>query len=307
VEYGAVLPTLAMFGGALPNLGGLLEYARAAEDAGYTSVWAADHVLHQDPGYYAPVCLQAVAMAAPKLRVGFATMPAFLQHPLYAAKILSTLERLTGGQLEAAFSIGDERPEMRALGIDPRERGGRLDETLAVLDLLRRGGAVSFTGRYYQFEGVRIEPPLSLPPANVYVASWTGTKALERIFRHGAGWMASGLFSRREDLERGVAALREEASRRGAPLPRTVMTNVLTFISDNEGAVEQAQRALADPDGSLSGARGVRLIGSLEAVGKRLRYLASLGFERLNVLPVEYDAAQLAAFMTVARSLSEGP
>src|SRR5215207_3913914 len=135
-----------MFGAALPSMHQLLDYARAAHSAGLTSAWAADHVMHAAPSYYAPAVLSMVATALPDIRVGFASMPAFVRHPIAAAKVIATLEIFSEGRLDVAFSIGDERAEMAALGVPRSQRGRRLDELLAILRVLATEDEPSFEG-----------------------------------------------------------------------------------------------------------------------------------------------------------------
>lgn len=291
-----------MFGGALPGPRGLLDYAKAAHSLGFRSAWAADHILHEAPSHYAPACLQAVATAVPEMKIGFAAMPAFLRHPLATAKVIFTLQILSGGRLEVALSIGDERPEMWALGVNPAERGRRLDETLEVLTRLATEDEVTYRDKHYSFEGARLRPKPPegrLPP--LFIASWSGTKSLQRILRFGCGWMASGLFSLEKDLRQGMAALRGSAQEQGKPQPATILTNVLTLISEDPGRLERAGALFRSDTGPRVDTRGMRLVGPRELVRERLAQIEALGFQRLNVLPLDFDVAQLEAFMRLVR------
>jgi alkanesulfonate monooxygenase SsuD/methylene tetrahydromethanopterin reductase-like flavin-dependent oxidoreductase (luciferase family) len=297
-EFGVVLPTLALFGGEPAGHRGLIDYAKAAHSLGFQSAWAADHIMHEVPGHYATACLQAVATAVPEMKIGFGTMPAFVRHPLAAAKIIFTLQTLSEGRLEVALSIGDEREEMAALGVERRERGGRLDETLDILSRLAAGDEISHEGRYYSFERARILPAPpggKLPP--LFIASWTGKKALERILRYDAGWMASGLFSREDGLRAGMETVREAAAERGKQSPPAIITNVPVAISDDRSALEDVRMFLGGPQPLMDDEAGLRLVGPAELAKERLSRIESIGFERLNVLPARYDLWQLEAFM----------
>ena len=298
-EFGVVLPNIGLFGGEPAGHRELIAYAKAAASLGFRSAWAADHIMHEAPTHYAPVYLQAVATAVPQLKIGFGTMPAFVRHPIAAARVIFTLQELSEGRLEVALSIGDERAEMRALGVNPETRGGRLDEMLEILTRLASGDEVTHEGRYYSFEGARLRPlPANgLPP--LFIASWTGKKSLERILRYGTGWMASGLFSLEENMREGMTALREAARERGKPAPATIITNVLVLISDDRAEIERA-RLVQDGTHRLDDSRGMWLVGPAEVVRERLARIESIGFERLNVLPVGFDIRQLEAFMKIA-------
>lgn len=298
-EFGVVLPNLGLFGGEPAGHRELIAYAKSAASLGFQSAWAADHIMHETPTHYAPVYLQAVATAVPQLKIGFATMPSFVRHPIAAARVIFTLQELSEGRLEVALSIGDERAEMRALGVDPATRGGRLDEMLEILTRLASGEELTYEGRYYSFEGARLRPrPASgLPP--LFIASWTGKKSLERILRYGTGWMASGLFSLEEKMREGMTALREAARERGKPEPTTIITNVLVLISEDRAEIERARLVQGGAHG-LDDSRGMRLIGPAEVAKERLARIEEIGFERVNVLPVGFDLRQLEAFMKIA-------
>lgn len=297
-EFGVVLPTLALFGGEPAGHRGLIDYAKAAHSLGFRSAWAADHIMHEVPGHYATACLQAVATAVPEMKIGFGTMPAFVRHPLAAARIIFTLQTLSEGRLEVALSIGDEQEEMAAMGIDRSERGGRLDEALEIITQLASGDALTYKGRYSAFERARILPPPPggrLPP--LFIASWTGRKAQERILRYDAGWMASGLFSREDGLRTGMETLRVAARERGKKSPPTIITNVPVGISEDRAALDAVRMYLRGPQPLLDGEGGLRLVGPAEVAQERFTRIESIGFDRLNVLPVNYDVRQLEAFM----------
>lgn len=297
-EFGVVLPNLALFGGEPAGHRELISYAKAAYSLGFRSAWAADHIMHETPSHFAPTYLQAVATAVPEMKIGFGTMPAFVRHPLEAARIIFTLQTLSEGRLEVALSIGDERPEMIALGVDPSERGGRLDETLEILTRLASGDEVTYRGRYYSFDRARIQPAPDdgrLPP--LFIASWTGKKSLERILHYDTGWMASGLFSREVDVRGGMDTIRAAAKERGKDWPPTILTNVPVGISDDRSALEKVQMFLGGPQPLLDDERDLRLVGPAEVAKERLARVESLGFERLNVLPMGYLVQQLEAFM----------
>lgn len=300
-EFGVVLPNLALFGGEPAGHSELLSYARAAEGLGFRSAWAADHIMHETASHYAPACLQAVATALPRMKIGFGTMPAFVRHPLVAAKVIFTLQALSEGRLEVALSIGDERNEMRALGVNPAERGRRLDELLEILTLLAAGGGVTYEGPSTGFQNVHILPgPANgkLPP--MFIASWTGDKSLTRILKYGTGWMASGLFSSEKRVRDGMVALRDGATAAGVGEPPAMLTNVLLFITDREAEIESRRAFLGGPQPIACPPGGLRLVGPVGFVREQLALIQDIGFRRLNVLPVDYEARQLEAFMKIA-------
>jgi alkanesulfonate monooxygenase SsuD/methylene tetrahydromethanopterin reductase-like flavin-dependent oxidoreductase (luciferase family) len=98
------------------------------------------------------------------------------------------------------------------MGVDGKERVGRLEEALAVIRLLWPGEPVSFEGRFTRLTDVRLSPT----PKRRKLEIWLGgqaPKALDRIGRIGDGWLAS--FVSPEDFGRKAQAIRASAAAAG--------------------------------------------------------------------------------------------
>lgn len=152
--------TTVRLGLALPQYGKLADpaavagFAAAAEELGYASLWVGDRVLTPVeptdlyPGGGTPerpyppefvhfvdpfVALTAAATATRSARLGTSTLSAPLYSPVLLARMLTSLDLLSGGRVDAGFGLGWLRDEYTATGVPWAGRGARLGELIEVL------------------------------------------------------------------------------------------------------------------------------------------------------------------------------
>jgi probable F420-dependent oxidoreductase len=111
------------------------------------------------------------------------------RHPLVTAKMLATLDRLSGGRIILGAGVGWLREEFEALGAPPFEdRGAVTDEYLAFMRQTWTTDPVSFRGRYVSVAGVHALPkPVRPGGIPVWIGGHTDG-AVRRAARLGDGW-----------------------------------------------------------------------------------------------------------------------
>src|SRR5436309_10283735 len=119
--------------------------ARAAEAAGFESLWAGEHVVLPDPqappSPMAPedhsldpiAALTYIAAHTSTIRLGTGIIILPQRNPLVLAKELASLDVLSGGRLIFGVGAGYLEPEFRALGIPFEQRGPRTVEYLQAM------------------------------------------------------------------------------------------------------------------------------------------------------------------------------
>jgi probable F420-dependent oxidoreductase len=192
---------------SVPDAGYLRELAQAAEELGYDSIWAGDHISYRNPIVDIVVALSTFAASTARISIGAGVVLLPLRHPSVVAKEFASLDHVSGGRLILGVGVGGEgAKDFEAVGVDPGERGARTDESMRALRELFRGRA-SFSGRFFSFDDVEIEPgPAQAggPPL------WVGGRsraAISRATRLGDGWIP--IWVSVERFKAGLAQLPE--------------------------------------------------------------------------------------------------
>ncbi|MCW2767883.1 MAG: Luciferase-like, subgroup [Nocardioides sp.] len=146
-----------------------------------------------DDGYTPSVLALATAIAARTSRVGIATniLQLPLHHPLRIAEDSLTVDALSGGRFRLGVAVGYRELEFEALGTTTKERGSRMEESLAILRLAFSGEAFSFEGKHWTIPEVVVRPGPVRPGGPPIWLGGTAPVAIERAARLADGFMAS--------------------------------------------------------------------------------------------------------------------
>jgi probable F420-dependent oxidoreductase len=212
--------------------------AQLAEDLGFDAAWVGDHLACPAPGLDAPACLAAAAAVTSRIGLGLSVMLLGLRPPAWAAKQLATIDALSGGRLLLGVGVGGEFPEeFAAAGVPLRQRGARLDDSLAVIGDLLTGRPVEYAGRTLTVSSPGLEPAMAAPPP-IYVGG-RGEPALRRAARHADVWLPMWLTpDRLAERSRMLAELAEQA---GRPVPGTALLIGVHIDDDRDRARAQAE------------------------------------------------------------------
>jgi probable F420-dependent oxidoreductase len=182
----------------LPNFGPdstperIRRSAELAEELGFDSVWATEHILvgaeavDRYGRVYAPfVTLGWIAGWTERIVLGTSIVIVPLHHPVHVAKEAATLHELSGGRIALGVGMGWHRDEFDFLGSEFEGRGRRGDEALRLMRALW-AGETEFHGRWWSFENATFGPLPSSPP-EIWVGGGSAP-ALRRVRELGAVW-----------------------------------------------------------------------------------------------------------------------
>lgn len=195
----------------LPNEGeAALDIVRAApcyEAMGYAGLWFTDHVVYYKtfPTFYGPYWLELlstlayVAAITKTVRLGLGILVVPHRDAVLAAKMLATLDQLSGGRIDLGVGTGWAIDEFKGLGRGDvfEHRGAFTNEALDVFRLCwTQKGELSFEGRFTRFENMEFEPK----PVQPHVPVWIGSSGvpdakgpvLRRVARHADIWHPTG-------------------------------------------------------------------------------------------------------------------
>jgi probable F420-dependent oxidoreductase len=220
---------LGLFGinmGAAPEPATLVGVARAAEAAGFDSVWAGEHVVLPDPQVppspMAPrdpaldplVALTWAASATRTLRVATGIVILPQRNPLVLAKQVASVDVLSGGRLLFGIGAGYLEPEFRAVGANFSDRGAVTDEYLEAMQHLWYDDHPEYHGRFVDFGGIDAYPRPVQQPLPIIVGGHT-PPAYRRAVARGHGWYGFALTP--ETAAHSLAGLRDAAGRVDRP------------------------------------------------------------------------------------------
>jgi alkanesulfonate monooxygenase SsuD/methylene tetrahydromethanopterin reductase-like flavin-dependent oxidoreductase (luciferase family) len=245
------------------------------------------------------------------VRLATGILIAALRNPVFVAKEIASLQFLSGGRFELGIGVGWDAHEYEVAGVPLRERGRRTDEILGIFERLWTGEPVTHHGRYYHFDDVVIDPPLpKKPPLWLAGGSKIVTElspdpenmarsVLERICRHGDGWLARAAGST-DSVIADWAQIQGRLAELGRP-PGSVIFGHLNFMhvvpTDDEGTAHRVQRPLFErimgSHRSFEHLQTSYLLGTPRQIRGRIAELADAGLEYLVLTPLDYDLEQL--------------
>lgn len=153
--------------------------AAAVDDAGADLLAVPDHVMQMGigggpdmPMLEAYTLLGALAARTSRVRLAAFVTPASLRHPPLLAKMVTTLDVVSGGRAVLGIGAGVNAPEHEAYGLefpDVRTRTRRLGETLEVCAAMFRQPLTTFAGEHVTLTDARNIPAPLQPRLPVLV------------------------------------------------------------------------------------------------------------------------------------------
>lgn len=203
MDVGLVLPQL----GPVTDMRVIKDVARLAEEMGFAHLWVQDHFLYaleQQGEYggsaaaqpevyqsvYAPLeVLAAVAAWTETIGLGTSVLVGGNHWPVQLANELATIDQLSQGRLTAVgLGVGWSHEEHRAVGVDPRTRGRRIDEFLEVLTKCWADDPVEHHGEFFDVPRSIVRPkPYQRPRPRLMSGMWS-KKGLRRTALHYDLW-----------------------------------------------------------------------------------------------------------------------
>jgi probable F420-dependent oxidoreductase len=206
--------------------GRLLEVVRRAEARGLDSLWVTDHVIvpedvsiiYKDDMLDPLAVLPWLAAVTERISIGTSVIIVPYRSPIPVAKLLASVDVLSGGRLIFGAGIGWMEGEFAALGVPIKERASRTDEALELIHALWTQERPEIDTRRYRLHGYRVSPmPLQKPRPPIWIGGGSDG-ALRRVARYGDGWHATG--AEPEVFRQGGKTVQrywKEAGRAGEP------------------------------------------------------------------------------------------
>lgn len=164
--------------------------ARWAEDKGFDYVATGEHLFFNVPLPNGLITLAAAAGATRRIRLLSALTLLPLYPPALAAKLIATLDNVSGGRFDLGVGVGGEFPaEFAAVGVPVKERGKRTDESLELITTFLSGEPVTGEGWWGSADNLKLKPPAVQRP---HPPIWLGGRkeaAFRRAGRFANHWL----------------------------------------------------------------------------------------------------------------------
>ena len=250
------------FGIAFANTGpfadgeGAAQLARAAETAGFDSLWTVEHIVYPE-GYesaypYSPdgkmpgggdspipdplIWLAFVAAATDTLRLGTGISLLPERSPVVYAKEVATLDAMSGGRVELGVGIGWLKEEFAALGVPWERRTARTEEYVDVMRTLWSADDVSYDGEFVQFAHLSSNPKPAAGTVPIHIGGHSEGAARR------AGRIGDGFYPAKGDTAALIELCRRTAEDHGRDPDAVEITagHAGIFGEDPVAAVEEA-------------------------------------------------------------------
>jgi alkanesulfonate monooxygenase SsuD/methylene tetrahydromethanopterin reductase-like flavin-dependent oxidoreductase (luciferase family) len=331
LQLGYCVPAFAMPSAGLfrvPNLGRIddmdvLGNAREAERLGFDSLWVCDHLIlgRESSVLEGWTTLAMIAGATTRAQLGLIHQANLFRLPQIAAKMMSTLDHLSGGRFIHFFEAGMGRPEQVAYGLDwDDDHGQRVERLEEAMDLIQSlygaSQPIDFKGRFYHLEQAILSPK----PRQQHIPVWLGEAfpwVIDLAARRADGWNTTPVSL--DQLDRRLALLDAalgKAGRSRADLEISFETQILvapdlvTLRRKVTSLVDHAREAGQEPDAAVVDFAAGRadslpaaitdpwIIGTAEQARARIEALKARGVDHLMLWFMDApDTDGMAFFM----------
>ena len=261
----------------------LMEAARQAEAWGFDSVWTADRIfipweirtpypynyaegsqflVPPDRPFLEPLtCLAFLAGCTEKIQLGMSVLVLPYRHPLYWAKIATTIDHLSTGRLILGVGVGWMVEEFEGLQAPFKERGAVSDEQLQIVKELWENERPRFEGRHYRFDNVAFYPkPYRKPRVPIWVGG-ESAPAQRRAARYGDAWFSYFIKITPQELAAKFAKVRQSAKEAGRDPNEVHLACCRPVEVTPEPVPQEPDRLKGTPSQLIEALRGYEKIG----------------------------------------------
>ncbi len=245
--------------------------------------------------------------------------PVTFRHPGAFAKVVTTVDEMSGGRLDVGVGAGWNEVEHRSLGLEfppIQARADLMEDQLAILHgLWTEPDGWSYEGHQIHVEAALFRPrPVQRPHPPIIIGGTGSPRSLRMAVRYADEYnMSSADADECREVFGRLDAECQRAGRDPRSIRRSVMAGVLMASSPAEMAKRAAaQMAMVEDDGAdgsdarawLDARRSRWVMGTPDEARATVARFAEAGAERLmlqDLLPRDLDMIELAAAELIGR------
>lgn len=271
----------------------LVDIALEAEASGFDSLWTMDHV-HQiasvgdreEPILEAYTTLAALAAVTSVARLGVLVSACGFRNPALLAKMVTTLDIISGGRAILGIGAGWHEEEFRAYGFDfppTRERLAQLAEAVQICRAMFTEHAPRFSGKYHRVdEPLNVPGPLDPDGPPILIGGGGEHVLIPMVARFGD---ACNFFGGPATVRHKIQVLERACATVGRDCAEITKTWLGTaIIADSERELQEGLERLGTLLGvAPSAARGVALCGTRAEVRRKVTEYRAAGVDGVIV------------------------
>ncbi len=278
--------------------------ARAAEAAGFDTIWLGDHLLYRyaDGSSRGPwevwTLLAAIAASTSRIKLGPLVAATAFHAPAMLAKMAATVDEVSGGRLIVGLGAGWNDVEFRAFGFPFDHRISRFEEAFTIIRTLLREGRIDFDGQFFQARDCELLPGPTRPGGPPLMVGSIGPRMLEITLPYVEQW---NVWYRQSDNRldglQPILAQVDDACRAVGRDPATLekTSAVLVGMAGGSGRVTKYDDGAIEP-----------LEGSTSELAAALRRYGELGLAEVQLVVDPITLASIEALAPVLAELDRG-
>jgi alkanesulfonate monooxygenase len=283
-----------------PDIDALYRYAARAEELGFESLWAWDHViLGVEPAF--PILdavgtLTAIAARTTKIKLGTGVLVLPLRNPTVAAKAIGTLDVISKGRLVLGVAAGWYAREFDAVGVPFKQRGRLFERNFEILTRLWTEDRVSLQADEFNLREAVMRPkPAQRPRPPILIGGYVDA-VLRRVATKGDGWLT--YFYTPESYTRSWEKILGFAREAGRDPKRLTGTNQLAILvgrsrAETEAPMRQWLQTEWDVAAWSESTIEHAIRGSVDECVEQLRAHVRTGVDRIILIPYRYEPLQV--------------
>jgi alkanesulfonate monooxygenase SsuD/methylene tetrahydromethanopterin reductase-like flavin-dependent oxidoreductase (luciferase family) len=288
----------------------MLELARCAEELGLFGVFLNDHFEgldgdRKEPYFEAWTAMTGIGTNTKKIRVGHITLFNSMRNPALLAKMITTLDVMTGGRYETIIGAGWNEPEY--LGYDLMENGAgmpeaservtRLKEAVQILRGMFDNEVFNFEGRYWKLKDAVNVPQTVQRPMRLSIGA-RQRRMISIAAKYADGMNGSGNMNA---IKGYIKILEPELEKNGRRM-RNFYLHGFTTITPTKTKVETDEllKKIAK-DKPVSDVSSDVFVGTPEVLVEKLRACWDLGLKMMIVIPRSSNVQEIKCTCEVLR------
>ena len=281
-----------------PRWGEIRRNALRAEEAGFDTVWVPDELIYKVDawggahGFWECVAITgALAAATSKIKIGTWVLSALHRNPGLTARVVETLDEISGGRFVFGFGSGHAGAQGKTYGYPDDKVVARYEEALSIVIPALRDGSVDYSGDHHRAWEFEHRPQGPRPGLIPIMLAGHGPRTMRLAVESADIWSGFATKSSLPAAFKGMLADLNVACEKGQRDPRSLGRSIGVFV-DMLGTSDAENLGL-----------GVPLSGSPQDVADAALEYAEMGVTHLELAVLNSNPEHMDMVTEVVRIL----